>query len=139
MIATCELLILIKFSYFVIQCAPGLDNDSHVMSSEILLAVLPFQSSGQAVTSRALKCNGLTSVVLTSIYCDLFMDPDIFGVRNVERNRRALAPLLLLIGAIAGGVFVHSWIGIMGALWLAAFMKAVMTLAWFFWPAESED
>ena len=47
MIATCELLILIKFSYFVIQCAPGLDNDSHVMSSEILLAVLPFQSSGQ--------------------------------------------------------------------------------------------
>lgn len=103
------------------------------------LALISFQSSGQAVTSRALKCNGLTSVVLTSIYCDLFMDPDIFGVRNVERNRRALAPLLLLIGAIAGGVFVHSWIGIMGALWLAAFMKAVMTSAWFFWPAESED
>lgn len=103
------------------------------------LALISFQSSGQAVTSRALKCNGLTSVVLTSIYCDLFMDPDIFGVRNVERNRRALAPLLLLIGAIAGGVFVHSWIGIMGALWLAAFMKGVMALAWFFWPAEGSE
>lgn len=38
------------------------------------IALVAFQSCGQAVTSRALKYNALTSVVLTSIYCDLFSD-----------------------------------------------------------------
>lgn len=52
------------------------------------IAVVAFQSSGQAVTSRALQYAGLTSVVLTSNYCDLFSDPNLFKLSNVERNRR---------------------------------------------------
>ena len=103
------------------------------------VALVAFQSCGQAVTSRALKYNALTSVVLTSIYCDLFSDKDLFAIANVERNRRAAAPALLLLGAVCGGLFSHSSIGIMGALWLAAFFKFLMVISWFFWPAEEED
>lgn len=103
------------------------------------LALVAFQSCGQAVTSRALKYNALTSVVLTSIYCDLFSDKDLFAWDNVERNRRAAAPILLLFGAVIGGLFSHSSIGIMGALWLAAGLKALMVVAWFFWPAEEDE
>jgi len=103
------------------------------------LALVAFQSCGQAVTSRALKYNALTSVVLTSIYCDLFSDQQLFALDNVERNRRAGAPVLLLIGAVAGGVFSHSSVGIAGALWTAAIIKAFMVVAWFFWPAEEEE
>ena len=103
------------------------------------LALVAFQSCGQAVTSRALKYNALTSVVLTSIYCDLFSDQDLFAVKNVERNRRAAAPALLLVGAVAGGVFSHSPLGIEGALWTAAVIKFVMALTWFFWPAEDDE
>ena len=50
------------------------------------LAAVAFQSSGQAVTSRALNYNGLTSVVLTSNYCDLFSDANLFKLKNVERK-----------------------------------------------------
>jgi uncharacterized membrane protein YoaK (UPF0700 family) len=103
------------------------------------LALVAFQSCGQAVTSRALRYNALTSVVLTSIYCDLFSDKDLFAFDNVERNRRAAAPLLLLLGAVGGGLFSHSSIGIMGALWLAAFLKFLMVISWLFWPAEAEE
>lgn len=103
------------------------------------LALVAFQSCGQAVTSRALKYNALTSVVLTSIYCDLFSDQDLFAFQNVERNRRAAAPLLLLVGAVAGGVFSHSSFGIQGALWTAAALKFAMVVMWFFWPAEPTD
>lgn len=103
------------------------------------LALVAFQSCGQAVTSRALKYNALTSVVLTSIYCDLFSDQDLFALRNVERNRRAGAPILLLVGAVMGGLFSHSSIGIQGALWTAAAIKFVMVVMWFFWPAELDD
>lgn len=115
------------------------DSDSVDWNVLMPLALVAFQSCGQAVTSRALKYNALTSVVLTSIYCDLFSDQDLFVWNNVERNRRAAAPLLLLVGAIGGGLFSHSSIGIMGALWLAAVIKLLMVIMWFFWPAEPED
>jgi hypothetical protein len=100
------------------------------------IALIAFQSCGQAVASRALKYNALTSVVLTSIYCDLFSDPDLFGLRNTERNRRAAAPLLLLFGAFCGGLMAHSSLGIAGALWTAAFLKTLIVVTWFLWPSD---
>ncbi|EGY23660.1 uncharacterized protein VDAG_05098 [Verticillium dahliae VdLs.17] len=100
------------------------------------IALVAFQSCGQAVTSRALERNALTSVVLTSIYTDLFGDARLFGADNGERNRRVAAPLLLLGGAVAGGLFAGSEIGIAGALWAAAVLKLVLVGAWLVWPAE---
>jgi len=102
------------------------------------IALVAFQSCGQAVASRALKYNSLTSVVLTSIYCDLFSDAELFAPRNIERNRRGAAPLLLLLGALIGGLFARSWVGIAGALWAAALLKLVIVLCWVFWPAEHD-
>ncbi|KAI0544689.1 hypothetical protein F4679DRAFT_515792 [Xylaria curta] len=102
------------------------------------IALIAFQSCGQAVISRALKYNALTSVVLTSIYCDLFSDANLLAANNAERNRRVAAPVLLLIGAIIGGTLAHSWVGCAGALWVAATLKLVIVVAWFFWPTESE-
>ena len=102
------------------------------------IAVVAFQSSGQAVTSRALQYAGLTSVVLTSNYCDLFSDADIFKLSNVERNRRIAAPTLLLLGACLGGVWAHTGVGLAGALWTAAALKGIAVIAWVFWKAEAE-
>lgn len=103
------------------------------------IALVAFQSCGQAVTSRALQFNSLTSVVLTSIYTDLFGDANLFKFNNVERNRRVSAPLLLLIGAIGGGLLSQSPIGIASALWVAALLKLVIVLSWVFWPAEPKS
>jgi hypothetical protein len=103
------------------------------------IAVVAFQSSGQAVTSRALQYAGLTSVVLTSNYCDLFSDPKIFAASNVERNRRIAAPLLLLLGACFGGLWAHTSVGLAAALWTAVVLKAMAVIAWVFWKSETED
>ena len=102
------------------------------------IAVVAFQSSGQAVTSRALQYAGLTSVVLTSNYCDLFSDPKLFALSNVERNRRIAAPVLLLLGACFGGLWAHSSVGLAGALWTAVVLKAMAVVAWVFWKADAE-
>lgn len=103
------------------------------------LAAVAFQSSGQAVSSRALQYAGLTSVVLTSNYCDLFSDPKLFAVSNVERNRRIAAPLLLLLGACLGGLWAHSGVGLAGALWTAVALKGVAVIAWIFWKADAAE
>ncbi|KAI7283095.1 hypothetical protein KC345_g3092 [Hortaea werneckii] len=104
------------------------------------LALIAFQSGGQAYTSRVLQYGGLTSVVLTSIYCDLFSDAKLFAglTENVERNRRTAAPILLLVGAMVGGVWAHSSVGLAGSLWSAVGLKFLITLGWAFWPAEKE-
>jgi uncharacterized membrane protein YoaK (UPF0700 family) len=105
------------------------------------LALLAFQSSGQAVASRVLQYNGLPSVVLTSTYCDLFSDPKLFTVgltENPERNRRAVAPILLLAGACSGGLFAKSPIGLAGALWTAVGLKACIVCAWMVWKGDEE-
>lgn len=113
--------------------------DWHVV---VPLALLAFQSSGQAVASRVFQYNGLPSVVLTSTYCDLFSDPKLFTAalkEDPERNRRIAAPLLLLAGACCGGLFAKSAIGLAGALWTAAGLKACIVCAWMVWKGEEGD
>ncbi|KAL2268807.1 hypothetical protein VTJ83DRAFT_3653 [Remersonia thermophila] len=112
------------------------------------IALVAFQSCGQAVASRALKYPALTSVVLTSVYCDLFSDPALFvgllpfrreeGGGNPDRNRRAAAPVSLLLGAFAGGWLVRGPLGMAAALWTAAGVKAVVVGAWVVWPGVVE-
>lgn len=104
----------------------------------VLIALVAFQSCGQAVTSRALRYNALTSVVLTSLYCDLFSDAELFMLDNSDRNRRISAPVLLLLGAIAGGLVAHSPIGTAGVLWIAAGLKLVVVFSWYSWPAVED-
>jgi uncharacterized membrane protein YoaK (UPF0700 family) len=105
------------------------------------LALIAFQSSGQAVVSRALKHRTLTSVALTSLYCDLFSDMDLISglMKNLERNRRVAAAVLLFLGALAGGAWSRADIGMTGALWTAAVMKSVYIPAWLMWKAERQE
>lgn len=124
----------------IVSFGPGGYGPNDITWDVLLpIALVAFQACGQAVTSRALKFNALTSVVLTSIYCDLFSDAELFVLNNAERNRRVGAPVMLLIGALAGGLFAHSDLGIAGALWTASILKALIVLVWVFWPGEEEE
>jgi hypothetical protein len=124
----------------IVTFGPG-DYEQGDIAWDVLvpIALVAFQACGQAVTSRALGYPALTSVVLTSVYCDLFSDPNFFKLHNPERNRRLGAPLMLLLGAVVGGLFAHSRFGISGALWLAALLKLMIVLAWVVWPSEEVD
>ncbi|KAK7970614.1 hypothetical protein PG996_000957 [Apiospora saccharicola] len=124
----------------VLTFVPSAGNEKDSIEWNVLLpvALVAFQSCGQAVTSRALKYNSLTSVVLTSIYCDLFSDTQLFAFNNTERNRRVGAPLLLLVGAIMGGILSRSALGTAGVLWIAAGLKLLAAITWFLWPAANQ-
>lgn len=104
----------------------------------LALTLISLQSSGQAYLSRIFGYNSLTSVVLTSLYLDLFSDPHLFSHHregNGERYRRVAAVMCLLAGAMLGGCMVNFglWGGLKGALWVAVGLKGVVGLGCWFW------
>ncbi|KAK4185748.1 hypothetical protein QBC35DRAFT_388849 [Podospora australis] len=136
---TAQLLLTVGAAAMVTVAGAGTRPEElgwHVLAP---IALVAFQSCGQAVTSRALQYNALTSVVLTSIYCDLFSDAQLFAIRNPERNRRTAAPLALLLGAFLGGKLAHSDFGVAGALWAASGLKLIVVVIWIFWPSEPTE
>lgn len=103
------------------------------------IALLAFQSAGQIVASRVLKYNAMPTVVLTSLYCDLMSDAQLFTAplpENADRNRRFLGAMLLLIGAISGAYLTKSSAGFMGGLWIGCFLKLCMGVAWLLWKEK---
>ncbi|OJJ05575.1 hypothetical protein ASPVEDRAFT_45082 [Aspergillus versicolor CBS 583.65] len=102
------------------------------------LALVAFQSSGQAVSSRVLNRNALTSVVLTSVYCDLFSVPVVVGTgkRRADEGRRAGAILCLMLGVSMGAMWAKSSAGVMGALWMVVAGKGMIVLAWLVWKGD---
>ncbi|KAI1763092.1 hypothetical protein GGR53DRAFT_531958 [Hypoxylon sp. FL1150] len=100
----------------------------------IPIALLSFQAAGQIVNSRGLGVSEVPTVVITSLLCDLVSDERILDPmrNNVKRNRRAIAFVLTLLGAICGGWISKATAAIQPSLWFIAAIKAMITLSWLF-------
>ncbi|KAI9931408.1 hypothetical protein ASPWEDRAFT_103557 [Aspergillus wentii DTO 134E9] len=122
----------------IVTLRPTQDNTDKDISF-LPLALVAFQSSGQAVSSGVLGFKGLPSVVLTSIFCE-FMASPLFLTRKMwssfEERRRLAAILSLTIGTVAGGLWARSPAGVAGALWTAAIIKGGIIVAWMGWREE---
>ena len=95
-----------------------------------VVALLSFQAAGQIVNSRGLGVGEVPTVVITSLLCDLLGDPALLARANGKRDRRAAAFILTLVGAIAGGWLSKAIGAVQPSLWLAAAIKAVITVFW---------
>ena len=104
--------------------------------SELPIALLSFQSAGQIVGSRVLNLAEIPTVVLTSMLHDVVTDSKLLASprTNVKRNRRVLAFLGILVGAVAGGFVSEATERIQIPLWIAGGLKLVVTIAWTKWP-----
>ncbi|KAL2754088.1 hypothetical protein ACRALDRAFT_1075971 [Sodiomyces alcalophilus JCM 7366] len=122
---------------------PGFGTGDDFVSTSGRMVLLPigllaWQFGGQIVTSRVLGYGEVPTCVLTSVYCDLFSDPNILAPvpRNVKRNRRVMAICTLLAGGISGGWLQRSSAGMTGVLWIAGSIKIAIACAWALWPSE---
>lgn len=102
------------------------------------LALLSISSGGQIVVSRFLGYGELTSIVLTSAYCDFAFDEKLLtsGLsQNSKRNRRAASAVMMVTGAIAGG-FLTKNDDIASAIWIAGALKILVASLFLFWRSE---
>ncbi|KAL4742574.1 hypothetical protein BDV11DRAFT_211192 [Aspergillus similis] len=121
----------------IFKTQPQDKTDRLRWGNSVPLALVAFQSAGQAITSRVVGFNGLTSVVLTSVYCDLFSY--LGGAARGKRAdewRRLGAVGGLMLGILLGGLWAKSQVGLMGALWTAVVLKGGIAVAWLCWKAE---
>ncbi|KAK7746523.1 hypothetical protein SLS62_009386 [Diatrype stigma] len=104
------------------------------------IALLSFQAAGQIVNSRGLGMGEVPTVVITSLLCDLVSDENVLAPlkRNVKRNRRAIAFVLTLAGAICGGWLSKATGAVQPSLWFVACIKGLIVLYWFNWRYQSE-
>ncbi|KAL1625483.1 hypothetical protein SLS56_007377 [Neofusicoccum ribis] len=102
------------------------------------IALLSFQSAAQIVSSRTLGLSEVPTVVVTSLLCDLMSDTQLLAppTANVKRNRRLMAFVLTLVGAIAGGWISKGTRGVEYALWVVAGIKLAITAAWLLWKEK---
>ncbi|KAL5002432.1 hypothetical protein BDV10DRAFT_120811 [Aspergillus recurvatus] len=101
------------------------------------ISLLAFQAAGQITASRILKFDELPTVVLTTLLCDLLVDPDLSAPlkANGKRNRRIGGFLALFLGAMtAGGLSKVTQMA--ASLWFAMGIKLIITVSWFVWKGE---
>ena len=118
------------------------DPDDPRLIELLPIGVLAVQGGGQVVASRILGFMEVPTTVVTTAYCDVFFDPLLFRAHNARRDRMAATIVLLLLGGIAGGWLSRSEGRMASVLWIAAALKASISVAWLFYrspPAEREE
>lgn len=105
----------------------------------VIIALLSFQAAGQIVASRSLQVGEIPTVVVTSMLCDLMSDPALLAwAKNDKRNRRFIAFVLTLVGAICGGWISKASGAVQPSLWTVAGIKLVLAIGWLFWPVKAQ-
>ncbi|EER39561.1 DUF1275 domain-containing protein [Histoplasma capsulatum var. duboisii H88] len=101
----------------------------------IPISLLAFQAGGQIITSRLLKIDEIPTLVLTTVLCDLLIDPRLLANPNTVRNRRIGSFGALFVGAMVSG-FLSKEAGVASSLWLATAIKGAVTLCWVVWKGK---
>lgn len=119
-------------------------NGESVLANILIVIALPplgFQSGMTIATSRMMGFNELPVNVLTSTYADLAGDPKLFARHNEKRDRRVLAVLSLVVGALCSAWMMKRGPGMMGVLWLAAGIKLAVAVGLFVFaqPVETME
>jgi hypothetical protein len=101
------------------------------------ISLLSFQAGGQICASRILALDEIPTVVLTTLLCDLLVDPKLTAKFNPKRNRRIGAFLALFLGAMtAGGLSKVT--GMASSIWFAMSLKLAITFGWVVWKPEGK-
>lgn len=78
-----------------------------------------------------------TTVVLTSVWCELVADPKLFNLRKVtSRDHKTLAIFGLFLGAFTGRAILAE-IGSAGALGVATGIRVFLAFGWLFVPSKN--
>lgn len=102
------------------------------------IALLAFAAGSQVVQSRSLEMTEITTAMATAAWLDLIIDRNLFAAKNRSRNRRVGFLAALVLGTLAGA-YMFKNVGSPAALAVSGAGKLLVTVMFFFSPAEQEE
>ncbi|KAH9075559.1 hypothetical protein EDB83DRAFT_2350767 [Lactarius deliciosus] len=100
------------------------------------LGLMSLSMGLQGIMGKRLNTQFATTVVLTTVWCELMGDPKLFVLRPVTtRDHKILGIAALFVGGFCGRAILQS-IGSPASLGIATGLRILVALSWFFVPAK---
>jgi uncharacterized membrane protein YoaK (UPF0700 family) len=119
-----------------LQYASGVGLKGPQASAVIIL--LAFASGSQVVLSRSLAMTEISTAMATAAWVDLLIDPQLWGLKNRSRNRRAAFLVTLFAGSFAGA-FMYRNVGSASTLVVSAVGKLLVTVLFLLNESECKE
>ena len=116
-------------------------RSSPAWNNAVSFVCLGFMSASmglQGIMGKRINSHFATTVVLTSVWCDLMADSKLFSIRKraTSRDHRALAIFGLFLGAFVSRALLAE-IGSAGALGVATGIRLLLAFSWLFVPSKN--
>jgi hypothetical protein len=90
----------------------------------------------QGIMGKRLNTQFTTTIVLTTVWCELMADPKLFSPHAVvTRDHKLIAAASLFVGGFIGRALVDQ-IGAAGTLGIGTGIRVIIALGWIFVPAK---
>jgi len=116
------------------------NRSSPAWTNTVSFVCLAFMSASmglQGIMGKRINSQFATTVVLTSVWCELVADPKLFTLRKrvISRDHKTLAIFALFLGAFVSRAILAA-IGSAGALGIATGIRALLAFGWLFVPSK---
>jgi hypothetical protein len=90
----------------------------------------------QGIMGKRLNTQFTTTIVLTTVWCELMADPKLFQLRHwvKTRDHKLVAALSIFLGGFAGRAILDK-IGAAGAIGVGVGIRILISISWIFVPA----
>ncbi|KAG1865969.1 hypothetical protein F4604DRAFT_1581631 [Suillus subluteus] len=91
----------------------------------------------QAIMGKRINTQFTTTVVFTTIWCELIADPKLFHIRRIvnSRDHKILAIICMFLGGVVGRVLIDRF-GSATTLAIGTVIRLIITVWWLFIPEE---
>ncbi|KII84596.1 hypothetical protein PLICRDRAFT_45968 [Plicaturopsis crispa FD-325 SS-3] len=109
-------------------------------TSALTFVAIGFMSASlglQGIMGKRVNTQFATTIVLTTVWCELMADPKLFQLRHwvKTRDHKLIAVLSLFIGGFVGRALIDK-IGAAGTLGVGTGFRLLIALSWFFIPGK---
>ncbi|ETW76034.1 hypothetical protein HETIRDRAFT_436897 [Heterobasidion irregulare TC 32-1] len=105
----------------------------------VCLAFISASLGLQGIMGKRVNTQFATTIVLTTVWCELMADPQLLQLRRriISRDHKLLAILALFLGGFVGRAILQS-AGSPAALGIGAGVRVVLAVGWLFVPAKGK-
>jgi hypothetical protein len=123
------------------QASVASDREVPAWNNTLTFVALGFMSASiglQGIMGKRVNSQFATTVVLTTVWCELMSDPKLFVVnrRVITRDHKVIAVFALFLGGFVGRALIDQ-IGSAGTLGVGAGIKVLISLSWMWIPGKA--